>query len=512
MRQRFRLACAAMLALTAAPAAAEIQASASIDTRSAGPTIRPEIYGQFAEHLGTGIDGGIWVGENSPIPNIRGYRRDVVEALRNLKVPVVRWPGGCFADIYRWRDGIGPRAQRPVTLNKWWGNTEEKNHFGTHEFFDFAELIGAKTYLNVNVGTGTAGEARDWVEYVSSPTNSSLAQLRRANGRDKPWKIDYLGIGNEMWGCGGNITAAEFAPLARIYSTFLNEPGITLIAGGATGDDYAWTEEIMKKRGELDAISLHYYTLPTGDWTTKGPAVGFDEAAWAATFERTRRLETMIRGHDAKMDAVDPEQKFGLMVAEWGTWYDATPGTNSAFLQQENTLRDALVAATNFHIFHRHADRVHMANIAQMVNVLQAMILTDGPRMALTPTYHAFQMYRPFQGATALRVESSTPDYVAGAIKMPAVDISAAKDPTGAIHIGLVNVDPDEEASVELTLPGLSGRRVQAEVLTAPRMDSRNPIGGRAEVVPAPFRGYSWRGDRLRVKMPAKSVARLTLR
>jgi alpha-N-arabinofuranosidase len=491
---------------------AQIQASASIDTRASGSTIRPELYGQFAEHLGSGIDGGIWVGEGSSIPNIRGYRRDVVEALRQLKVPVVRWPGGCFADIYRWRDGIGPRAQRPVTLNKWWGNTEERNQFGTHEFFDFAELIGAKTYLNVNVGTGTAGEAREWVEYITSPTNSTLAQMRRANGRVKPWKLDYVGIGNEMWGCGGNLTAAEFAPLARMFSTFLNEDGTVLIGGGATGDDYSWTEELMKKRGELDAISLHYYTLPTGSWTTKGPAIGFDRAAWAATFDRTRRLEEYIRGHDQRMDAVDPEQKIGLMVAEWGTWYDATPGTNAAFLQQENTLRDALVAATNFHIFHRHADRVQMANIAQMVNVLQAMILTDGPKMALTPTYHAFRMYRPFQGATALAVKASVPDYVVGTVRMPAVDISAAKDASGAIHIGMVNVNPDEGAEVDLELAAPKDRPIDGEMLTAARMDSRNRLGGQPEVTPARFTAYRWSGGKLRVKLPAKSVVRLTLR
>ena len=493
-------------------ASAQLKASATIDTAAKGQVIRPEIYGQFAEHLGTGIDGGIWVGPDSPIPNIRGYRRDVVEALQRLKVPVVRWPGGCFADIYRWRDGIGPRGRRPVTLNKWWGNAEEKNHFGTNEFFDFAELIGAKTYLNINVGTATAGEARDWIEYVSSPTHSTLANLRRANGREKPWKIDYVGIGNEMWGCGGNLKAAEFSAQARLYANFLKEPGMVLIGGGATGDDYSWTEEMMKNRGQLDAVSLHYYTLPTGDWAKKGAAIGFNESDWAATFVRTRKLEEMIRGHDQKMDAVDPDEKLGLMVAEWGTWFDATPGTNAAFLQQENTLRDALVAATNFHIFHRHAGRVHMANIAQMVNVLQAMILTDGPKMALTPTYQAFLMYQPFQGATALPVTATTPDYVSGASRMPAVDVTAAKDSSGAIQVGLVNVDPNSGAEVELSLPAFAGKKVEGQILTAARMDSRNRIGGAAEVAPATFSKVRWSGSKLRVSMPAKSIVRLTLR
>jgi len=498
---------------TSGPALAQLKATASIDARGSGVRIAPEIYGQFAEQLGTGINGGIWVGPESAIPNIRGYRRDVVEALQRLKVPVVRWPGGCYADIYNWRDGIGPRDKRPVTLNKWWGNTEERNQFGTHEFFDFAELIGAKTYLNVNVGTGTPAEARDWIEYVVSPSNSRLAQLRRANGRVKPWKLDYVGIGNEMWGCGGNLKAKEFSPMLRLFSTFIREDkGPKVIAGGPTGEDYQWTEELMESsRGQIDAISLHYYTLPTSDWVKKGAAVGFDEAAWAATFVRTRAVEQMIRGHDERMDRHDPANKIGLMVAEWGTWYDPTPGTNSAFLQQENTLRDALVAATNFHIFHRHADRVQMANIAQMVNVLQAMILTDGARMVLTPTYHAFMLYQPFQGAAAVPVKLVSPDYRSGESRVPALDVTAARDASGALHVAIVNVEPDKSAQLELDLLGFAGRRIDGQLLTASRMDSRNSLDGRQEVGRVPFNGARWEGRQLRLTVPAKAVVRLTL-
>ena len=502
------------LHLLGGSASAEVRGSAVVDARTPGATIRPEVYGQFAEHLGTGIDGGIWVGPDSTIPNVRGFRRDVVEALRRLKVPVVRWPGGCFADIYHWRDGIGPRAERPITLNKWWGNTEEKNQFGTGEFFDFAELIGAKTYLNVNVGTGTPGEAREWVEYVSSPSNSRLAQQRRANGRDKPWKIDYIGIGNEMWGCGGNLKAAEFSPMVRLFSTFLKEDnGPRLVAGGPSGGDYGWTEELMEtSRAQIHAISLHNYTLPTVDWAKKGAAIGFDEAAWASTFVRTRATEDMIRGHDARMDKHDPQHALGLMVAEWGTWYDPTPGTNAAFLQQENTLRDALVAATNFHIFHRHADRVQMANIAQMVNVLQAMILTDGPRMVLTPTYHAFMLYSPFQGATTVPVRITSPDYVVGESRAPALDVTAALDQAGALQLAIGNIDPDEEAQVDLDLLGFAGRRIEAQLLTASRMDSLNTVDGRQEVAPVAFTGARWRDGKLSLRMPSKAIVRVTLR
>ena len=504
---------ALLIVSASAEASAATRASARVEAGAEGVLIRPEIYGQFAEQLGTGINGGIWVGEDSSIPNVRGYRRDVVEALQRLRVPVVRWPGGCYGDIYDWRTGIGPRSDRPVTLNKWWGNTEEANQFGTHEFFEFAELIGAKTYLNVNVGTGTPGEARDWVEYVSSPSNSALAQLRRANGRDKPWKIDYIGIGNEMWGCGGNLKVEEFAPMVRQFATFLEDGDKwNLIAAGATGDDYHWTEVLMDtSRRQIDSVSLHYYTLPTGNWGKKGPAVGFDEAAWAATFKRTRNLEEYIRGHDAVMDKHDPDEKIGLMVAEWGTWYDATPGTNAAFLQQENTLRDALIAATNFHIFHRHAGRVHMANIAQMVNVLQAMILTDGPRMTLTPTYHAFMMYQPFQGARALPVTIERPDYVVGDTRVPAVDVTAGRGSDGAIHVGLVNVDPDEAANLSLRLDGLSRGAISGQILTSAAMDARNTFDSPRAVQPAPFQGARWRGGALEVDLPPKSVVVLSI-
>ena len=508
---RAAVAFAALIAF-AVPAAAQrpVHASATVDARAAGVRIAPEIYGQFAEQLGEGITNGIWVGEHSPIPNISGYRRDVVEALKALHVPVLRWPGGCYADTYRWRDGIGAREHRPVTLNRWWGNNEERNAFGTHEYFDFAELIGAKTFLSVNVGTGTAGEAKDWVEYVTSPSRSTLAELRRANGREKPWRIDYAGIGNESWGCGGNLTAEQYAPLLRMYGTFVRSEQSKIVSVGPSADDYAWTEEMMKSRDKFDVLSLHYYTLPTGDWSHKGAATGFGKAEWLATFSQTRRIEAMIARHSAIMDKSDPEKKVALAVDEWGTWYDAEPGSTA--LRQDNTLRDALVAATNFHIFHRHAGRVRMANIAQMVNVLQSVLLTDGTRMVRTPTYFAFLMYRPFQGASALPVQVDSPDLPSGNGSIPAVDMTAAKGADGSVYIGLVNVDPDEGAVVDVSVDGTLGRQVSGQLLTAPAMDSRNRFGAAEQVHPLPFRDARWSGSKLRVSMPAKSVVVLTLK
>lgn len=499
------LAAAAVLAsLGGAAAAGPIHVSAAIDTAHPGPTIAPEIFGQFSEQLGQGITGGIWVGEDSPIPNIHGYRRDVVEALQALHVPVLRWPGGCYADTYHWRDGIGPRGQRPVTLNRWWGNNEESNAFGTHEYFNFAGLIGARTFLAINVGTGTAGEAKDWVEYVTSASHSRLAEMRRANGRDRPWTIDYAGIGNESWGCGGNLTAEQYAPLLRMFGTFVRQDqGPRIVAVGPSGDDYGWTTEIMKSHDKFDLLSLHYYTLPTGDWAHKGSAIGFSRSDWLQTFVQTRRIEAMIARHSAIMDAADPGKKVALAVDEWGTWYDTPPGAPA--LRQENTLRDALVAATNFNIFERHADRVRMANIAQMVNVLQSVILTDGPRMVRTPTYYAFQMYVPFQGATALPVAVQSPSLTG---QVPAVDVEAARAAGGSVVVGLVNIDPDSAADVELTLPR---GRVSGQVLTGAAMDSRNRFGAAEEVHPRPFAGARWKGGALAVAMPAKSVVVLRI-
>jgi alpha-N-arabinofuranosidase len=506
-----------MLLVAAAAADAGIKATATVDTSARGVQIAPEIFGQFAEELGRGIEDGIWVGPGSSIPNIHGYRRDVVQALQRLHVPVVRWPGGCYADTYHWRNGIGPRDKRPVTINYSWGGVEQSNQFGTHEYFDFAELIGSKTYLSVNVGSGTPAEARDWVEYVSSPLHSTVADERRANGRDKPWKLDYVGLGNEMWGCGGDQSAEEASAIMRRFATYL-QIGPKLIASGASDRDYHWTEVLMRAEGPYHApspfygVSLHYYTVPTGNWDHKGSAIGFPESEWASTLARTRALEDMIEHHEAIMDKADPQKKVGLMVDEWGTWYDPAPGSNPAFLVQENTLRDALVAATNFHIFMRHADRVRMANIAQMVNVLQSMIRTDGPRMVLTPTYYAFLMYRPFQGATAIPVNMSTPNYTIGSETVPAIDVTAARGADGTTYVGLINADPNQPADVSLSLPGSAQRRVTGELLTGAKMDSRNDFGQAEQVRPVSFTGARWSGGTLDVSMPAKSVVVLTIK
>ncbi len=478
--------------------------------------MRPELQGQFAEHLGHGIYDGIWVGEGSSIPNIHGYRKDVVEALKAIKVPVIRWPGGCFADTYHWRDGIGPQDRRPVRVNTNWGGVEEPNSFGAHEFMNFAELVGAKAYLSANVGSGSPQEASDWLEYLTSDSRSSLASERRANGRDKAWRVDYVGVGNEAWGCGGNMRPGAYADLYRRYSAFLRSSGATPIvkvASGANADDLAWTDTLMAQAGDLiDAISLHFYTIPTGQWAHKGSATEFGEAEWIATLKATLKMDRLIRDHSAVMDKYDPGRRVGLSVDEWGVWLDAEPGSNGAFLYQQNSLRDAVTAAINLDIFQAHADRVRMANIAQMVNVLQAMILTDHEKMVRTPTYYAFDLYQVFQGAVALPVDVAAPDYRFGADSIPGLYASAGRDVAGAVDVALVNPDPSHPVHAEIRLAGLTAHAVRGRILTAPAMNAVNTFDRPDVVKPADFNGAVLKGDVLSVVLPAKAIVVLTLK
>ena len=495
-------------------AAEAVTATVTIHADKPGPQIDKNIYGQFAEHLGFGIYEGIWVGEDSKIPNTRGYRNDVVAALKKLKVPVVRWPGGCFADEYHWREGIGPRDKRPVKVNTHWGYVEEPNTVGTHEFLDFAELIGAAPYVSGNVGSASPQEMADWVEYMMSDTNSTLVQERRKNGRDKPWKVPYFGVGNETWGCGGNMRPEYFADLYRQYQTFIKAPKDNMplkVASGANSDDYHWTEVMMSQAAKyMDAYSVHYYTIPSGVWKQKGNSVGFTEDEWAWTLQRGLRVDELVTKHSAIMDKYDPENKVALFFDEWGTWYDPEPGRNPGFLYQQNTLRDAQVAALSLNVFHRHAKRVKMANIAQMVNVLQAMILTDKEKMTLTPTYHVFEMYIPFQDATYLPVDVKTPNYERGGASVPAVDVSAARDAKGKIQVSFVNTDPNRPASVSAKVAGAKVSSATGRVLTAKTMDAHNTFDKPEAVKPVPFKATR-KGDELRVDLPAKSIVVVTL-
>jgi len=486
-----------------------VPVSVSVDPAKTGPVINRDIYGQFAEHLGRGIYEGIWVGENSSIPNTKGYRNDVLEALRKIRVPVIRWPGGCFADEYNWRDGIGPRDKRPVRVNTHWGGVTENNEFGTHEFLDFTELVGAEAYVAGNMGSGTPREMAEWVEYMTSDSQSSLANERRANGRDKPWKVKYFGIGNESWGCGGNMRPEYSADLHRRYQTFVKAPRenpVIKVATGANVDDYNFTKVLMERAAhQMDAISLHYYTF-THSWEDKGPATGFNEDGWATTLQNALRMDELLTKHSAIMDQYDPQKRVGLFVDEWGTWFNQEPGSTPGFLYQQNSLRDAEVAALTLNIFHRHTDRVRMANIAQMINVLQAMILTDKEKMILTPTYHVFDLYVPFQGATPVNASVEAPAYKKGDVTLPRVDVSAARDTSGKLHIALVNLDPTRPARVTTDIAGVKVKGAKGRVLTADKIDAHNTFDNPNVVKPVAFSGRV-EGGKLVFDLPAKSVA-----
>ncbi len=487
------------------------ESSISLDASQVRYQINKDIYGQFSEHLGHGIYGGIWVGPNSSIPNIDGIRKDVVEALKELKVPVVRWPGGCFADEYHWKEGIGPRDKRPKMINTNWGGVTEDNSFGTHEFLEFCNLIGCQPYITGNVGSGTVQELSQWIEYCNSDNISPMTQLRKKNGRDKAWGVKYWGIGNEAWGCGGNMTPEYYSDLVRRYGTFMKNYGnnkIFKIASGASDNNYNWTEVLMKDASNsFDGLSLHHYAFANGN-----TAADFDESGWFNIMKESLVMNELIKKHSEIMDKYDPWKRIALVVDEWGTWYKVEPGTNPAFLYQQNTLRDAVAAASNLNIFNNHCDRVKMANIAQMVNVLQSMILTDGPKMVLTPTYYVFDLYKVHQDAMLIPMNIKSADYVFKGDTLPAINCSASLDSTGKMHISLCNIDPDAGEKTEISLEKFKADNITGKILTADKMNAENTFSDPDAVVPKNFEGFKLSGGNLEVNMPPMSVVVLELK
>jgi alpha-L-arabinofuranosidase len=477
--------------------------------------ISRNIYGQFTEHLGRCVYEGVWVGENSPVPNTRGIRNDVVEALKKIQIPVIRWPGGCFADQYHWMDGIGPREQRPGRINNMWGDVPENNQFGTHEFLDFCEQIGAAPYISGNVGSGTVEELMEWIEYMTATTNSVMSDLRRKNGRDQPWKIPFVGIGNESWGCGGEMTPEFYSDNFRRYNAFVHDyPGnqIYRIASGSNGDDTNWTEVLMRNVGSrMNGLSLHYYTLPTGDWKKKGSDLNFAEDEWFSTLMRAQKMDDLVTRHSAIMDRYDPAKKVGLIVDEWGTWYDVPPGANPGFLCQQNSLRDALVAGVTLNIFNQHCDRVKMACIAQLANVLQSMVLTDKEKMIVTPSYWILQMFAVHHDAILLPSELQSADYQSGNQKIPAISVSASRDKSGKIHITFCNLNPNQPAEIHCTLPGVKIGKISGRVLTAATMNAHNTFDQPENVKPVGFDDFKIIANGFNTTLPAKSVVVLEL-
>ena len=490
----------------------------TIDGSKAGPKIDRNIFGQFAEHLGHGIYEGIWVGPDSTIPNTRGIRNDVVAALRAIKVPNIRWPGGCFADEYHWRNGIG--RQRAVTLNPNWGGVIEPNTFGTDEFMDFLGQIGAQAYVSVNVGSGTPREAAEWLEYMTAAQQTTLAKERAANGHPAPYKVGFLGIGNESWDCGGNMTPDYYLSQFKIYSRFVRDFNpqqqdkqqmlkIAVGPGGSGPRWTDWTETIMKAyqnhswSWDINGLSMHNYTVVR--WQDKFASVGFGETEYAQFLKSTLEMDDLIKQNSTIMDKYDPEKKVALVVDEWGAWYAPLAGSNPGFLVQQNSQRDAILAALNLNIFARHADRVRMANIAQMINVLQAMIMTDKEKMVLTPTYYVFKMYVPFQDATFVPVTFDAGTYTQGDVSLPRLDAIAARDTAGNVWLEITNIDPNRPAEVEVNLAGSAAKSAVGQTLTAAKVDSVNTFEAPASVVPRPITAIA-EGRNLILKLEPKSV------
>jgi len=478
--------------------------------------ISEHIYGQFSEHLGTGMYGGLWVGPDSDIPNTDGFRNDVVKALKELQIPNLRWPGGCFADEYHWRDGIGPRDERPVRINTHWGMVEEKNQVGTHEFMRLTELIDTEPYISANVGSGTVEEMANWVEYMTFDGNSTLANLRRKNGQDEAWEVKFWGIGNESWGCGGNMQADYYADLYRRYATYAKDYSgneLYKIASGFSDENYWWTETVVEEAGNhMDAISLHYYTLPTGDWGNKGPSKDFGEDMYFMGLSQGLKMDELVTRHSTRMDKYDPEKRIALAVDEWGIWTDPLEDTNPGFLQQQNSIRDALIASTTLDILNKHSDRVRIANIAQTVNVLQAMILTDGKQMLKTPTYHVFDFYTVHHNAMLLPMHLDADQYEHNGESIPAVSATASRNEDGAVHLTITNLHATEMQEVTADIRGLNLSSVSnARVLTADEVDAINTFENPNNVSPTTFDRYSLEGNELSLRLPSKSVIVLRL-
>lgn len=474
--------------------------------------INKEIYGHFSEHLGRCIYGGIYVGENSDIPNTAGIRNDVIKALKDIDIPVLRWPGGCFADEYHWKDGIGPKESRKRMVNTNWGGVVEDNSFGTHEFFRLCEELGCEPYIAGNLGSGTVQELAEWVEYMTFDGESPMANLRKANGQEKPWKFKYLGIGNENWGCGGNMEPEYYSSEYKRYQSFCkNYSGNQLykVACGPNSDDTNWTRVLLEhvKPWHTSAISLHYYTVPTGNWDHKGAACTFDDDEYYKTMKSTYFMEKILNDHIAVMDELDPENKIKLIVDEWGCWYDVEEGTNPGFLYQQNTLRDSMVAAVNLHMFNHYNERVCMANVAQVVNVLQSVILTEGDKLIKTPTYHVFEMLKGHQNATLIDTKLDEGEIEGVGIPMLNHTLSRAED--GTYLLTLANISLTETA--ELDLEGIAGEVIEARILTG-EIHDHNTFENPDVVAPKTYHAYRGADNGFVLSVPPVSLISMKIK
>ena len=506
-------------------------------------TIAPEIYGQFAEHLGGVIYDGIWVGEGSSIPNVHGIRKEIVDRLKQIHVPVVRWPGGCFADSYDWRDGIGPRKDRPTRTNFWADDPDarrlkgnavqlyENNAFGTDEFIRFCHLAGAEPYLASNLRSLPAIEFSRWVEYCNSPAGSTtLAKQRAANGSAEPYNVKYWGVGNESWGCGGNFEPGEYAEEFRRFTTWVPSYGVPLefVGSGPNNNDLDWTSgffEALRSRHymprELRGWSVHYYTWnlslgETNDWVAgKRDAVDFDETGWYELFLQGLVMEDIVQAQWGLLGQYDPRRQIKLVVDEYGAWYK--PGTQldpTHLLGQQVTLRDALLTAMTLDIFNRHAEKVGMAASAQLINCLNALFFSHEDKFITTPVFHVFDMYAAHQGAQSLRTNFSSPQVHYQRKGKPATLaglLGSASMNGKTVTLTATNPDLKQPKLTEIALRG-SAKIVSAEasVLTDADMHAHNTFA-QPNAVQVKKQSVEVQGDRLTITLPPASVSSITI-
>ena len=477
--------------------------------------INKEIYGHFSEHLGRCIYDGFYVGKDSEIPNINGVRKDLIDALKEIKIPVLRWPGGCFAEEYHWRDGIGEPDKRPVRLNNYWGGVEETNQFGTHEFFDLCEELGCEPYLAANMSGGTVWEMQSWLEYITYDGNSEMSNLRKQNGREKPWKCKYVGVGNENWGGGGNMRPEFYADEYRKYQTFCKEYSgnkLYKIACGAGDGNYDWTEKVVESIRCVNpyGISLHHYSIPTGNWDKKGSATSFSDDEYYYTVKDAMYMDELIVKHgDIIRKLENKDRPIALIVDEWGVWCDVEEGTNPGFLYQQDSMRDAIVAALTLNIFNKHSDIVKMANLAQTVNVLQSVILTKNEKLIKTPTFYVFKMFASHQENDLLESTLENEELPNG---VPALTHSVSVNADGEITATFSNASLDSDFEIELNFDENKGYEVKScEILTADK-EAYNSFDNGDKVIPMDYDGYKTVDGKLILTLPKTSVISIVLK
>jgi alpha-N-arabinofuranosidase len=506
-------------------------------------TIAPEIYGQFTEHIGGVIYDGVWVGEQSRIPNRYGIRKELVERMNQIHVPILRWPGGCFADSYDWKDGIGPVAQRPKRTNFWEVDPDaarlhgkgaqviEPNEFGTNEFMRFCQLTKAEPYLAVNLRSQPALEFDHWVEYCNAPAGgTTLGDMRAKSGFTDPFNVRYWGVGNESWGCGGNFTPEEYASEFRRYTTWIPEFGVDLqlIGAGPNGNDIDWTHKFFEQivtdhpyhNPHFKGWSIHHYAsdLSRGkphDWITgKGDALKFEVVDWYEIMRECYRIEKIMSDQWAVMGQYDPEHQVKLVVDEYGPWYrEGTELDPTHIFGQQVTVRDALATALTLDAFNRNCEKVSVATCAQLVNNLNALFLCHEDRFFATPNFYVFEMYAAHQGAQSLRAEFGAPDihYDRDGKDTTFWGLNGSASRKGrTVTLTMVNPSLSSPVDTQIALRGGDATAASGVVLNASDMHAHNTFD-QPEAVKSASLAVSVSSGLLKVSIPPASVSKIEI-